>query len=184
MSINDSTNSAEVAIENDDSTSKPVWLLKSASAPKLGKNTEGRISYQIVTDGDRLEPQFRIVGNDGGGYYSKEMVPFDKVEACFNAHPDGDPFPSKLLQAAYVGRSSNNAGFLAAILRAEGLLALAPETEGRHVIVGDWAKWKSAVLAESGELIESGPAPAAGDDTQTSPNATAKGGEAPRRKKR
>ena len=134
---------------------QPYWLLKSAKAMKLGKHAEGGIRYQILTDSQRQDPSFKIVGNEGGGYFSKEVVAFGNVEACLAAHPQDQPFPSKLLQTAFAGRSSNNAGFLAAILRAEGLLALAPDTEGRHIISGDWASWKASVLAEPGQPVES-----------------------------
>lgn len=137
---------------------RPCWLLKSAKANKLGKHAEGGIHYQILTDSQRQDPSFKIVGNEGGGYFSKEVVAFGSVEACIAAHPQDQPFPSKLLQTAFTGRSSNNAGFLAAILRAEGLLALAPDTEGRHVKSGDWAAWKASVLAEPGQSVESEPA--------------------------
>jgi hypothetical protein len=137
---------------------RSYWLLRSAKAMKLGKHAEGGIRYQILADSERQDPSFKIVGNEGGGYFSKEVVAFGNVEACLAAHPQNQPFPSKLLQMAFTGRSSNNAGFLAAILRAEGLLAVAPDTEGRHVISGDWAAWKASVLAEPGQSVESEPA--------------------------
>lgn len=134
---------------------RSYWLLKSAKAMKLGKHAEGGIRYQILADSQRQDPLFKIVGNEGGGYFSKEVVAFGNVEACLTAHPQDQPFPSKLLQTAFTGRSSNNAGFLAAILRAEGLLALAPDTEGRNVMSGDWAAWKASVLAEPGQPVVS-----------------------------
>jgi hypothetical protein len=135
----------------------PCLLLKAAKAMKLGKHAEGEIHYQILTESTRQNLIFKIVGNDGGGYYSKEALTFSSVEACLAEHPQDQPFPSKLLQAAFTGRSSNNAGFLAAILRAEGLLALAPDTEGRHVISGDWPGWKAAMLDEPGEAVDMEP---------------------------
>jgi hypothetical protein len=185
MSVNDSINAATAAKDIDDSKEQPIWLLKAAKAPKLGKHTEGQISYQIVADEARLELSVKIVANDGGGYYSKELVPFQKIEACLCKQPEGEPFPSKMLQSAYTGRSSNNAGFLAAILRAEGLLALAPETEGRHIIAGDWDKWQSTVLAEPGTLIESAPAPAEreADAMKDTGSVTGKAADGTRRKK-
>ena len=51
------------------------------------------------------------------------------------------------LKAAFTGRSSNNAGFLAAILHAEGLLSRATDSETKHVCTGDWASWKVSLLA-------------------------------------
>lgn len=155
MTKTDTTSiSGEAAATTGENATARCWLLKTAKAPKLGKNAEGGIHYQIVTDSQRQDPMFKIVGNEGGGYYSKEVVAFRDVEACFAEQPKDQPFPSKLLQAVFKGRSSNNAGFLAAILRAEGLLALALDTEGRHITAGDWASWKASVLAQTGEPIE------------------------------
>ncbi|MCD2515509.1 hypothetical protein LQ564_04200 [Massilia sp. G4R7] len=159
MNQTDTTSIGDVPAETTGASGlRPCWLLKSAKANKLGKHAEGGIHYQILTDSQRQDPSFRIVGNEGGGYFSKEVVAFGNVEACLATHPQEQPFPSKLLQTAFTGRSSNNAGFLAAILRAEGLLTLAPDTEGRHVISGDWAAWKASVLAEQGQPVESEPA--------------------------
>ena len=136
---------------------QPFWLLKTAKAPKLGKHANGGIGYQIATGSDRQEPMIHIVANDGGGYFSKEAVCLSRVEACLVQHPQGEPFSSKLFQGSFAGRSSNNAGFLAAILRAEGLLAPASDTEGRHLISGDWTAWKAALLAEPGQAINTPP---------------------------
>lgn len=149
MNASDTTNTNEAS-----SSAEPSWLLKTGIAPKLGKHAEGGISYQVLTDSNRTEPMIRIIGNDGGGYYSKEILPFKNVEACIEKHEPGQPLPSKLFQPAFTGKSSNNAGFLAAILRAEGLLSAAPDTEGRHIIAGNWPEWKALQLAESGQLIE------------------------------
>jgi hypothetical protein len=158
MNQAETTNIGDVPAERTGATGlRACWLLKSAKAMKLGKHAEGGIHYQILTDNQRQDPSFQIVGNEGGGYFSKEVVAFGNVEACLAAHPKDQPFPSKLLQTAFAGRSSNNAGFFAAILRAEGLLALAPDTEGRHVMSGDWAAWKASVLAEPGQLLEAEP---------------------------
>jgi hypothetical protein len=178
MTITDTSGLAADANENKE----PLWLLKTASAPKLGKNSEGKIHYQILTTEARVEPAIQIVSNDGGGYYSKELVAFHKIDDCVRTVPESEAFPSKTFQAAYTGRSSNNAGFLAAILRAEGLLALAPDTEGRHIIADDWSKWQSALLAEPGKLIESEPAPANAAPTQSGQQSNKSGDKANRKK--
>lgn len=73
--------------------------------------------------------------------------------------------PSKCFKEAFVGRSSNNSGFLAAILRAEGLLIPAAEAENRHMAAADWQAWQVAALAEPGTLIE----PPAINDTTAPP---------------
>lgn len=149
----DTPTAGDMTIDSCEPSIAPVaFLLKSGIAMKLGKQAVGGISYEILTDRERTEPMIKITANKGG-YFSKEVLPFKKVEACIDKQEKDQAFPSKLFQAAFIGRSSNNGGFLAAILRAEGLLALAPDAEGRHVIAGNWAEWKAALLAEPGQPI-------------------------------
>lgn len=59
--------------------------------------------------------------------------------------------PGKTFRAAFQGKSANNSGFLAAVLRHEGLLRPAPEACHQHVLGGDWRGWKAALLAAEGE---------------------------------
>ncbi|MBA5606263.1 hypothetical protein H3H36_12955 [Duganella sp. FT3S] len=113
-------------------------------------------------------------------------MPFKNVEACIDKHGPEQALPSKTFQPAFTGKSSNNAGFLTAILRAEGLLSAAPDGEGRHIIAGNWAEWKSSVLALAGQKIEAAApsvAEASKEDAATASNDTSNPGESPRRKK-
>lgn len=138
-----------------DGIKQPFWLLKAATAKKLGKKSEGGISYRILADADRKSLYLSITENiGGGGYFSREIVPFAKVEACITKREQEKPFPSKTFKEAFTGRSSNNAGFLAAILHSESLLAAASDIDSQHVIVGDWAAWKTSLLSEAGTMIE------------------------------
>lgn len=132
------------------------WLLKDSTASKLGARAEGSIYYNVLADNERQLLFIAITGNKGGGYFSKEHVDISMIETCLDRTASAKPFPSKTFKEAFVGRSSNNAGFLAAVLRHEGLLAAAPEAETLHVRSGDWPAWKKAMLAEAGKLIEVG----------------------------
>lgn len=129
-------------------------LLKSASARKLGKHAHGEIHYQISCDIERKNLSLAITGNDGGGYFSKEVLSFHKVEACLASREVGARFPSKALKEVFTGRSSNNAGFLAAILRSEALISPAPDMESQHVACGDQTAWKSALLSHTRQTID------------------------------
>lgn len=157
--------------KNDDA--KPVirhayWLLKAGVAAKIGKQAHGGLSYQILGDVDRQSLHIAITANDGGGYFSRELVPFAKVQACLSQFAPGQPFPSKSMQNAFRGRSSNNAPFLSAILRAVSFLARAPDNETLHVVAEDWEVWQKAMLAEAGRMIEielAAPDTAPSDDT-------------------
>lgn len=132
------------------------WLLKEGTAPKLGARAEGSISYSVLACKERRQLFIAITSNKGGGYFSKEHVSISKIEACLDSSSSAKPSPSKTFKEAFVSRSSNNAGFLAAVLRHEGLLAAAPGAETQHVHSGDWAVWIKTMLVGAGQLIEVG----------------------------
>lgn len=128
-------------------TPQSYLSLKVGRADKNGSRSYGFLHYCILTDSDHQLLYITLTGNDGDGCYSKEIVPFDKIEQCLQGVDTRKPITSKLFQPAFIGRSSNNAGFLAAILRAEQLLAPAPDAVHQHAVQPDWAAWKTAMLA-------------------------------------
>ena len=134
------------------------WILKDATAKKLGKRSEGTISYRLLADADRQHLFIAITGNENGGYFSRERVPFEKVRECLKSF-SGKAWPSKALRAAFFGRSSNNPGFLAAVLSAESLIA-GDAVEGLNKAIGDWSAWEEAMLALPGTLLQADAAPA------------------------
>lgn len=123
--------------------------LKTATAAKLGKDTNAGIGYKISCNPGRTTLYFSITDNSSGGCFSNEYLCTDRIREILQ-NLDQPAFPSKALKTAFVGKSSNNAGFLAAILHAEGLLARAPVNEAKHVLAGDWNDWKTALLAQAG----------------------------------
>jgi hypothetical protein len=126
----------------------PAYLsLKVGQAIKTGSRSQGYLHYRILTDNDRQQLFITLIGNDGDGCYSKEIVPFDKIEQCLHGIDTSRPIASKRFQPAFIGKSANNAGFLAAILRAELLLAPAPDALHQHAVQPDWPAWKTALLA-------------------------------------
>lgn len=95
--------------------------LKTGVAYKTGPRSDGQIHYRVLTDSEHQHLYFTITGNDGGGYYSKEIIPLSNIEHCLAGLPIGAEISAKVFANAFVGKSSNNSGFLAAILRAERL---------------------------------------------------------------
>lgn len=129
-------------------------LVRAGAAAKAGAYSKGAVHYQVLTDLDRQEAYLSITENEGGsGYFSKEFVSFQRVRNCIEGMPPDKPLASKAFKEAFAGRSVNNAGFLAAILRGEGLLAPAAEGAHLHVVTGDWDRWKSAQLAAPAEPL-------------------------------
>lgn len=146
-------------------------LLRSAHARKVGQRATGMIQYDLLCDVQRTSVFIRLSGNEGGGYFSREKIDFDKALECVANISSDRPLPSKVFASAFVGKSSNNAGFLAAVLREEQLLDAAPGTDFQHVASGDWSAWKVEILKLEGTpLVE----PARVDATNTSSDTSAK----------
>lgn len=132
----------------------PFRLLDAGQAKKLGQQSAGLLSYHVLADHGRSEVLIAVTANDGGGFFSRERVNFRTIETCLEKYKSGLPFVSKALKEAFISKSANNAGFMAAVLRSLGLLGPALEASAQHVMVGDWPVWQQKMLAETGTPIE------------------------------
>ena len=143
----------------EDDKAMTYLSLKTGKANKTGQRSHGQLYYRVLTDADHQHLYLTLTGNDGGGYYSKEIVPFDQVEHCLEGFNTLKPISSKLFQPAFIGQSSNNAGFLAAILRAEKLLVPVAGAIHQHAVQPDWEAWKAKLLALADEATSYQPEP-------------------------
>ncbi|CAM5573588.1 hypothetical protein SSTU70S_05054 [Stutzerimonas stutzeri] len=132
-----------------DLTPRPYRLLKNDLAAKLSARSQGGITYYLLAD--EAELYIAIVGNEGGGLWSKEVVSLAAIEAAIEAA--GEPFATKALRSAIVGRSSNNAPFTCAVLRDLGLIAPAPDKAHQHIKTEDWPAFREHWLGQAGEDI-------------------------------
>jgi hypothetical protein len=135
------------------------WRLKQGQADKIGQRTAGLIHYEVLTNKAKNQLWLRITANDSGGFFSKECISMEVTKTCLKGIPRTQPFLSKQLAFAFKGRSSNNAGFLAAILRAEGLLGPVPDHPFMHLQQGQWEPWVQSLLKGEGEMIDLTPQP-------------------------
>lgn len=129
-------------------------LVKKQSAAKTGMHAKGSLSYAIIRDDAASEAFVCLLGNDGAGFFSPEAIPFSAIERCLEGVTPEKPISAKLFRMAFRSKSANNPGFLAAVLRAEGLLVAAPEATHQHRLGGDWSAWRKDVLAQAGEPFE------------------------------
>jgi hypothetical protein len=129
-------------------TTMKYLSLKAAKASKIGQRGQGDIHYRILTDQAHQQLYIIITGNDDDGYYSKEIVPFEKVEKCIEGIKPNIPLSSKSFKSAFIGQSNNNSAFLAAILRAEKLLAPVVDAVRKHSIQPGWDSWKTGMLKD------------------------------------
>jgi len=161
MSKNTSLSHVSKSLQPPNSTSASVevaltsfWLLNAGTAKKLGQHSDGILKYQVLAENDRGGVLIAITKNEGGGYFSRERVPFCTIATCLEKHRSGVPFVSKVLKDVFISKSANNAGFLCAVLHALGLLSAAAVAKTQHVVTGDWPLWEKAMLAETGTRIE------------------------------
>lgn len=123
--------------------------LKTATAEKIGK-VPNTIGYRILCDEAKQQLFITITGNSDGGHFSNEIIPFSNIEKCKEGVAIGAYVPSKMFFPAFVSRSNNNCGFLAAILRSEELLAPVVDAVRKHVLQPNWDTWKELMLEEAG----------------------------------
>lgn len=121
---------------------------------QAAKSTSGHITYKVLKDTASQALYFTITGNDGGGLYSKEVIPLQAIEQVVSQVETGQGVRAKLLMQAMVGRSSNTPGFLLLALKQEGLLVPAGDASHLHVMAGDWKAWANDMLNQDGIAYE------------------------------
>lgn len=137
-------------------------LIREARAPKLSLRSNGSLTYQVLTDEVRSGVWLRIAVNHEGGCFSDEAVPLALILDCVRALAPDAALQALSFKRAFVGRSTCNGGFLAAVLLAEGLLGREPTRPQRLVDTGRWSDWSAQQLDTPGELacVRIGKAPA------------------------
>lgn len=131
-----------------------LLAVKEGQASKLSLGAEGKISYQLALSTDKKQIFIALVESGSQGYFSREWINTDSIlEILEGLGQRAEAFPSKVLLPVFVGRSSNNAPFLAAALLAEKLLGRDGKHETKLRVTGDCATWRKAVLALKGKPI-------------------------------
>lgn len=100
-----------------------IRIVYQGECSKLTARGKGRLSYEL---GVESKEQFiRIAGNSQGGTFSFEWISLQSLETLLE-NPDPN-FTAVLFKQVFVGRSANNHGYLAAILREENVIAHDPQ---------------------------------------------------------
>ena len=118
----------------------PILTLLNHTAEKLSTRSEGLIFYAIGRHEESGELFLKITGNQGGGLHSKEWIALSAIDDVLCSLPADKPFKSSVMKRLFKGGSANNAGFLSAILRSDGL-KLIQKADGNpmlHELVPDY----------------------------------------------
>ncbi|MBN4166155.1 hypothetical protein [Pseudomonas fulva] len=130
-------------------------VVKEAQASKLSTGAEGKITYQLALSANKKQVFIALVDSGSQGYFSREWINLDAIlEVLESLGQRAEAFPSKVLIPVFVGRSSNNAPFLAAALLAEGLLGRDGKLESKLRVLDDAVSWKKTVLGLKGKPMQ------------------------------
>ena len=104
-------------------------VIKIGECPSLSGRSS--LTYHIGCRSDLLEKSgaefneaisFRIHANSGSGLFSNQWVPVSALKTVFNKEQSKDAVTSSSLNSVFAGTSVNTAGFILAVLKAEGLV--------------------------------------------------------------
>ncbi len=126
----------------------PIELLRKCTTTKLNPES-GSLDYEVGKHRETGEAHLRISSNSSGGYYSSEWISVTALQSCVaNSQPDAT-FSSRSLRSAFqFGKSANNASFLAAVLRHEGLLKAHDTKKFQHHLGVETNKWPEILLTK------------------------------------
>jgi len=128
-------------------TDVAIRILKTASCPSL--SGKSRLTYEIACSDnvdDQSEIALRIATNTGGGFFSDEWLPLTAVEKIVSGSAAKKGLTSTTLHPLFKGKSINTAGFLLAVLKAEGAVQL-QAGKTRLYEVGDFEGFLAATRA-------------------------------------
>ena len=141
-----------IAIHND----PVIHIIHKASCNKLSHRARGYLLYQTGYSKSSGQLYLRIADNVTGGCFSGEWVSLDSIEHSLEGFIDTNkPFSAPTLRPAFISKSQNNAGFMAAILLAEGIIEkMAEKQHLLQMTKAGFAPWIEKWSAKAIELTE------------------------------
>ncbi len=121
----------------------PFEIIRKGTAPKLRDNKQ-TIHYAIGKH-DRNDA-LKLVSNTGNGLFSSEPISLTSIQQCLSKQGMTAEFTSRIFHSLFSKLSNNNTGFIAAVLRQEGVLkqvdgklfkhqlAIKPDTIVKHLL--------------------------------------------------
>jgi len=116
-----STSEADRKAQNVKASEALIRIIYHGNCPKLTTRGVGDLEYEIGINDETDEPCLRITGNASSGAFSNKWVELSEIRTILSIAP-GESFRAIILRDLYFKRSSNNHGYLAAILKTEGVL--------------------------------------------------------------
>ena len=103
---------------------KPTRIIYHGECPKLTPRGQGVLSYEFGVNEDEIF--IRIAANSQGGTCSFEWIPLKTVEDLLENNGK-ESFSAVIFRKAFISKSANNHGYLAAILKAVKIIGSDPQ---------------------------------------------------------
>ena len=111
-------------VDTEDKPDAKIRIILRNTCPKLTKRGKGELTYELGVD-SKEERFVRIADNPQGGSFSPEWINLHAIEEFLeNRGEDNQTFKASFFSTMFIGRSANNPGCLAAILKAEEVIIL------------------------------------------------------------
>jgi len=108
------------------STTKTIRIIYRAECPKLTPRGQGILSYEFGVNDAGGELFIRIAANSQGGTCSFEWIALKIIEDLLQNNGK-ESFSAVIFRKAFISRSANNHGYLAAILKATKVIGADPQ---------------------------------------------------------
>jgi hypothetical protein len=116
-------------------TTPTINILKISTCGKVTLPDDHTLTYNIGYDTSEKTLLVRLTDNDTGGLFSNEWITLDDIVTTIEKRPTPDTsFNAKIFTPLYTSASANNAGFLAAALKAENILVPFKDSKRLHDI--------------------------------------------------
>ena len=114
-------------------TTVQINILKISTCGKVTLPNDHTLTYNIGYDTTHKIFLVRLTDNDTGGLFSNEWITLDDILTTIEKRPSPDTsFNARIFTSLYTSASANNAGFLAAALRAENILVPFKDSKRLH----------------------------------------------------
>jgi hypothetical protein len=118
-------------------TTPTINILKISTCGKVTLPDDHTLTYNIGYDTNQKTLLARITDNDTGGLFSNEWITLDDIITTIEKRPTPDTsFNARIFTPLYTSASANNAGFLAAALKAENILVPFKDSKRLHDLGG------------------------------------------------
>jgi hypothetical protein len=109
-------------------------IVKHGKCSLINVKSTGHIQYKIGID-DNNQRYVQLIASTSGGFLSPDKVAEKDIKKALMTVRDNVHFSSTIFHSLFRGKSANNPSFLAAVLRAEGVIRPSKHHVYKHQIL-------------------------------------------------